>query len=423
MSLNYKEALRGILNNTQRLDSERVCVEETVGYLSAEDVFSKIDMPPFDKSAMDGYAVTAQDTQDAPVRLRCVGLIQAGEDFKGKILHGECVKIMTGAALPKGVDSVVMIEDTVDSDGFVNIKFPASKRQNICFKGEDVQKGKKVLEKNRVISASCVALLAAVGRRLVKVVKRPKVAVLNTGGEIAHPSRKLSRGQIYNSNGPQLAAPGRKLSRGQIYNSNGPQLAALLKSDGIKPLYLGIVKDRPKELMRAVRKGFKSDIFLISGGVSMGDYDLVPGTLKRMGTKEIFHKVNIKPGKPLFFGKKARTLIFGIPGNPVSNFLTYQIFIRPAVYKMSGYSSYFPRFEKGILRSSFRQKAGRTHFVLVNIEKKDSNWHVNPVSCHGSADVLALSKANGFMVVDKGINYIKPGSEVKVFLWKEGLIT
>ena len=401
--LHYREALKIVLDNARRLTSERVFVEEAISYILAEDVYSKIDMPPFNKSAVDGYAVIAQDTQDAPVKLKCIGLIQAGGSFKRKIVRGECVKIMTGASLPKGTDSVVMIEDTTDSDKFVNINDPVSKWKNVAFKGEDIQKEKKVLEKNRVISSACVALLATVGRRFVKVIKRPEVTILNTGGEIV--------------------PPGSKLSRGKIYNSNGPQLAALLKSDGIDPHYLGITEDKPKELMQAIRKGLKSDIFLISGGVSMGDYDFVPSILKRAGVKEIFHKVNIKPGKPLFFGKKAKTLIFGIPGNPVSNFLIYQLFIRPTVYKMSGYSSYWPRFKKGILKNSFRQKTGRTHFVLAAAEKKDSTWYVNPVSSHGSADVLALSKANAFIVVGKNISYLSAKSKVEILLWKERLIT
>ncbi len=401
--LNYKEALKIVLNNTRRLTSERVCVEEATGYLLAEDVYSKIDMPPFNKSAMDGYAVIARDTQDAPVKLKCIGLIQAGENFKKKIFQGECVKIMTGAPLPEGADSVVMIEDIMGSGKYVEIKSPVSKWQNVCFKGEDIREGEKVLKKDRIISGSCIALLATVGRRLVKVTKGPMVTILNTGGEIM--------------------PLGRKLSRGQIYNSNGPQLVALLKSDRIDPRYLGIAEDKPKELMQAIRKGLKSDIFLISGGVSMGDYDLVPSVLKRAGVKEIFHKVNIKPGKPLFFGKKAKTLIFGIPGNPISNFLTYQLFIRPTVYKMSGYSFYRPSFKKGILENSFRHKTGRTHFVLAYAQKKGRNWYVNPVSCHGSADVLALSKANAFIVVGKNIGYLRVKSKVGILLWKERLIT
>lgn len=403
MTLNYEDALKSVLSRTRRLTPEKIFIEDAIGWLLAEDIYSKIDMPPFNKSAMDGYAVIAQDTQGGPAKLKCIGLIQAGGNFKKKILHGECVKIMTGAPLPKGSDSVIMIEDVTSSGKYVEIKNPVKKWENVCFKGEDIHKGKKVLRKGTIITSSCIALLAAVGRRRVNVLKRPDVTILNTGGEIV--------------------PLGRKLSRGQIYNSNGPQLTALLKSDGINSHYLGIAQDKPAELMQAVKKGLKGDMFLISGGVSMGDYDLVPSILKRAGVREIFHKVNIKPGKPLFFGRTAKTLVFGIPGNPVSNFLAYQLFILPAVYNMSGFRLCRPRFENGILESSFRQKTGRTHFVLTAAKKKGSCWRVKPVLCHGSADVLALSKANGFMVVDKDTSYIKAKSEVKIFLWRQGLIT
>ncbi len=395
--ITFEQALKKILENVSVFEEE-VAIENSSGMVSAEDIYSEISMPPFNKSAMDGYALIAENTKSAPVKLKCIGLIQAGEIFKRKVLAGECAKIMTGAALPKGADSVVMVEDAESSSEVITIKVSASKGQNICFKGEDIKKGSKVLEKNRVISSSCIALLAAIGRRFVKVIKRPEAAILNTGGE--------------------LTPPGGKLSRGRIYNSNGPQLSALLKSDGISPRYLGIVKDEREELTRAVRRGLKSDIFLISGGVSMGDYDLVPGILARAGVRKIFHKVGIKPGKPLFFGRKAKTLVFGIPGNPVSNFLAYQLFIRPAVCKISGHASHRPKFEKGILTSPFRQKPGRTHFVLAAAEKKSGGWHVNPVVCHGSADVLALSKSDGFMVVDKNISRLRAGSKVKILLWK-----
>jgi len=395
--LSYKDALKIVLCNTRKLSFDKVLIEEAIGRLSAEDIYSEIDMPPFNKSAMDGYAVSAEDARKSPARLKYVGLIQAGEIFKGKVEPGECVKIMTGAAVPKGADSVVMVEDTTSSGKYVKIDGPVFKWQNICFKGEDIQKGMKVLQKNKIISSACIALLATVGRRVVKVAERPKVAILNTGGEIV--------------------PPGGKLSRGQIYNSNGPQLSALLRSYGIEPCYLGIVEDEPKELMRSIRRGLKSDIFLISGGVSMGDYDLVPGMLKRAGVKEVFHKVNIKPGKPLFFGKKGKTIIFGIPGNPVSNFLTYQLFIRPSIYRTSGYISCGPKIEKGILARPFRQKTGRTHFVLASVERKGGVLQVDPVSSHGSADVHALSKANGFMVVGKNVDYIRARSKVNILLW------
>jgi molybdopterin molybdotransferase len=395
--ISFEQALNIIIKNTKKLSSIKIPVEESTGYILAEDIYSKIAMPPFNKSAMDGYAVIADDIKKVPLRLKCVGLIQAGEDFKSKIKSGECVKIMTGAALPKGTDSVVMVEDTSAYDEDVEIRKPVKKWQNVCFKAEDIQRGSKVFKKNEIISTSSVALLASVGRSFVKVTKKPKVAILNTGGEIV-----------------QL---GEKLARGQIYNSNGPQLSALLKSDGIEPCLLGIAKDEPKELKRAIEKGLLNDIFLISGGVSMGDYDLVPDILKHLGVKEIFHKVNIKPGRPLFFGRKGKTLIFGIPGNPVSNFLAYHVFVRSAIYKMSGYKHYRPVFREGILDKEFCQKRGRKHFILAKISEKDGGWHVSPIGSHGSADILALSRADAFMVADKDVSCIKTKSKVEFIAW------
>jgi molybdopterin molybdotransferase len=397
--ISFEQALNIIIKNTKKLSSVKISIEESTGYISAEDIYSKIAMPPFNKSAMDGYAVIADDIKRIPLRLKCVGNVQAGEKFKSEIKSGECVKIMTGAALPNGTDSVVMVEDTNAYDEDVEIRKSVKKWQNVCFKAEDIQRGSKVFKKSEIISISSIALLASIGRSFVRVTKKPKVAILNTGGEIVQ--------------------PGEKLGRNQIYNSNGPQLSALLKSDGIEPCLLGIARDEPKELKRAIEKGLLNDIFLISGGVSMGDYDLVPGILKHMGVKKVFHKVNIKPGKPLFFGRKEKTLIFGIPGNPVSNFLTYHLFIRPVIYKMSGHTHYKPLFRKGILDEGFCQKRGRKHFILAKISKKNGDWHVSPIGSHGSADILALSRANAFMVVDKNVSWVKTKSKVEFISWRE----
>ena len=395
--ISFEKALNIIVKHAKKLYSIKMPVEKSAGYISAEDIYSKIVMPPFNKSAVDGYAVIAADNKRVPLRMKSLGLIQAGENFRSKIKYGECIKIMTGAVLPKGADSVVMVEDADVHGEDVEIKTSVKKWQNVCFKGEDIQRGTKVLKKNSVIPISSVALLATVGRSFVKVIKKPKVAVLNTGGEIV--------------------PPGEKLTKGRIYNSNGPQILSLLKSDGIDPCFLGIAKDESIELERAIKKGLPNDIFLISGGVSMGDYDLVPDILKRLGVKEIFHKVNIKPGRPLFFGTKAKTLVFGIPGNPVSNFLAYHVFIRPVIYKMSGYKYHGPVFGEGLLDKEFCQKKGRKHFVLAKVSEKDGIWHVNPIIGHGSADVLALSWANGFMVVDKDISYLNAKSRVEFIIW------
>lgn len=396
--LEFEQALKLILSNTNELPVEETAVEGCVGCMLRCDIYSTIEMPPFNKSAMDGYAVKFRDVQNTPVRLKNIAFIQAGQTVKRKVRRGECAKIMTGASLPQGADSVVMVEDAREAGASIEIMKSVKKRSNVCFQGEDIKKGQKILEKGRMLSVSDVALLATVGLRFVRVTKNPSVAVLNTGGEIV--------------------PAGCKLSKRQIYNSNGPQLLALLKSDGINPCFLGIAKDRPQELRKAIRSGFKFDILLISGGVSMGDYDLVPGILGSQGVKEIFHNVKTKPGKPLFFGKRKNTLFFGIPGNPVSNFLAYLIYIRPALYKMMGRIPYKSQFEEGVLEREFHQKPGRKHFVLAKILNKDHCSYVVPVGSHGSADILALSKADGFMVLDADVSIAKAKSKIKFITWK-----
>ncbi len=396
--INYEQALRRILKNTKTLASEYVLIEDSTGVVLRENIYSKIDMPPFTKSAMDGYAVIASNTRGAPVKLKCVGLIQAGQNFTKKLKRGECVKVMTGAAMSKNSDSVVMIENTREKSGCVEVLEEVKRGENVCAKGEDIRRNDMVLRRGRKISSSDIVVFATVGKHSVKAIKKPEVAILNTGGEIV--------------------PAGYKLAKFKIYNSNGPMLIALLKSDNIEPSFLGIAKDEFRELRRAIKKGLEKDIFLISGGVSMGDYDLVPAILASLGVKKIFHKVNVKPGKPFFFGIKNKTLVFGIPGNPVSNFLSYLIFIRPALYKMMGYSFCEPDFKEGLIDRDFHSKTERKHFVLVKIVKKDHVYFLAPVSGHGSADIIALSKADGFMVVDGKSPSIKKHAKLKFITWK-----
>jgi molybdopterin molybdotransferase len=397
--LTYEQALQEILKQAHSLPARNIPIEDAVERVLAEDIFSQIDMPPFDKSAMDGYALRSSDTANVPVQLRCLGTIQAGRFFKQSFKSGCCIKIMTGAPMPQGADSVVMVEDTEQHESRVIVKRSVKPGENVCAKAEDIAKGSKVFSKGKLISISDIALIATIGRRLVKTISSPSVAVLNTGGEII--------------------PVGRKLPKNKIYNSNGPQLCALLRLDGITPRYLGIAKDEPAILKKMISQGLKSDIVLISGGVSMGDYDLVPAVLKQLGVKELFHKVNIKPGKPLFFGVKNRRLIFGIPGNPVSNFLAYQIFIRPAIRKMMGLEDCNLEIKTGILENEFRQKPGRKHFVLAKVEKLKNVDYVSALPGHGSADIAALSAADAFMLVDGEISKIKQGSKVEFITWRK----
>lgn len=389
--ISLEQAIETVLKNAIPLPPVRTRIEEAVGRVLLEDVRSGLDMPPFDKSAMDGYAVK---NAEAGQPLRNAGLILAGDTFKGKVGPGQCVKIMTGAPLPPGADSVIMVEDSEEKDGFVKFLKAAGPGANICLRGEDIRKGRKILARGTVISVSHIAVLAAVGRSHVKTGALPQVSLVNTGGEIV--------------------PPGGKLGRNRIYNSNGPMLSALLKADGINAAPV-IARDEARSLKAAFARAFKSDIVLISGGVSMGDFDLVPGVLKSLGVKCLFHKVRVRPGKPMFFGVKGRKLVFGIPGNPLANFLAYFAYIRPAIRKMACRPDYAPEFKLGTCAGKFEPKTPRRALVLTSV-KGETGYSLTEVSNNGSADILALAAANGFTMVDEGGSVRKNG-KAKFLTW------
>ncbi len=396
--ITFEKALDGIIKHTTILGVKKVLIEESIGMTLAEDIYSKVEMPPFNKSAVDGYALRASDVKTTPVVLRNIGLIKAGDSFGRRLKTGECVKIMTGAPLPEGADSVVMVESTQATGRKIMVLKTLGKRANVCLKAEDLKSGQKVLVKGTQICASHVAVLAAVGRKFVKAIARPRVAVLNTGGEIA--------------------PLGSKLPENCIYNSNGPMLAALFRSDGIQVRPLGVAKDERRDLEKAIKKGLDTDILLISGGVSVGDYDLVPEVLKGLGVKQVFHKVKIKPGKPLFFGVKNKTIVFGVPGNPLAGFLAYLVFVRPALRKMQDSKNYYPVFQEGVLEKLFSQQANRKNFVLARVTKKLGQYYLSPLASHGSADVVSLSQADGFFIADKDVVTMEKNARVKFITWK-----
>lgn len=397
--ITYEQALEAILKNTPVLSEEKISSQESVGRILREDIIAGVEMPPFNRSAMDGYALNYLDIVKIPVKLKCVGLIKAGDISRKKIKRGECIKIMTGAALPENTDCVVMVEYARSKAGMVEILRGAQRGENVFFQGENFRRGSKVLEKGVKIFPSHIPILVTLGRKFIKVAAKPKVAILNTGSEIVR--------------------LGDRLSRNKIYNSNGPMLRALLKSDGLEPAMLGIAKDNKVELKEMIKKGLGHDILLISGGVSVGDYDLVPGVLEELGVKKIFHKVNIKPGKPVFFGVKGKTLIFGIPGNPISNFVAYFIFVKPAMQKMMSCQDYSFGFKEGVLEKEFHKKAGRCYFVLVNVRLKENRYFLSPIDGHSSADTLSLSRADGFMLTGIRVTTIKKDEKVKFITWKE----
>ncbi|MBU0570906.1 MAG: molybdopterin molybdotransferase MoeA [Candidatus Omnitrophica bacterium] len=390
-AINFDKAYDLVLNNCALTGVEEILIEKSAGRILAETLYADMDMPFFNKSAMDGFALRSSDIKNVPVELNVLCTIKAGSREEVFIRNGTAAAVMTGAPVPKGADAVVMVERTKRlKKGLVRINSSAGKGENIRVKGEEIRKGKAVLRKDKHISAPEVAVMASVGKKTVKVYKIPRVAILATGDELV----------------PHF----KNAVKGKIRNSNTPMVSVLVRSLMAEVKDLGIARDNPADLRRKIKKGLDTDILILSGGVSMGEYDLVPRVFEECGIKKIFHKVSIKPGKPVFFGKRKHTLIFGAPGNPVSVLITFLLFIKPAIKKMSG-ADCSHRVLKGILARKFDTKGDRRTYFPTKVKLKDSKYHLKPINYHGSADINAVTKADGFMVIEKGRRQVRKGEE------------
>jgi len=363
---------------------EYIRLMNSLGRILAEDIISAISMPPFDKSAMDGYAISSNDTSE---QFKIVETIAAGSVPSHTIKKGECAKIMTGAMVPPGTDRVVKVEVTREENGFMSIT-GEDKYLNICYCGEDVKPGDKILGKGQIIRPQEAGIIASMGTANVPVYKKPLVGIITTGSEIREPGETLSTGQIYNSNAYSIGA--------QVL-----QAGALVK-------YAGIVGDDINNIKNAIDSLLsETQMVLISGGVSMGDYDFVPQTLKELGVDLKFDKVAIQPGKPTVFGVRDKTLVFGMPGNPVSTFTIFEIFVKQMLYKLMG-SVYTPMILKGTLRKDFKRKnAERTAYIPV---KYSNDAFIDTLEYHGSAHLTALSSANALLSIPVGVKEIPQGS-------------
>ena len=294
-----------------------VALDDALSRVLAEDVVSDLDLPPFDRAAMDGYALRASDVADAPAALEVVGEVRAGQWPDLTVGPGQAVRIMTGAPLPPGADAVQQVEKTQPLDEFrVTIRSPVEPGANVAPRGSEVRAGDVVLARGRVIDPAAIAVLASAGKARVRVARRPVVALLVTGDEIVDVS----------------ASP----APGQIRNSNGPAVAAQARLAGATVRLLGVAPDRQEAIAEALGAGLAADVLVVSGGVSAGDYDLVEPALLGLGATFLFTKVAVKPGAPLVFGRRGETLVFGLPGNPVSAQVTFDLFVRPALLRMQG---------------------------------------------------------------------------------------
>lgn len=368
--------------------TERVALLESLGRVLAEDIVSPIAMPPFDKSAMDGYAVRSGDDAE---RFTIVETIAAGAIPLKPILPGQCARIMTGAMLPPGADRVIKFELTREEDQFM-IPTGRDDGGNICFLGEDIRPGDVVVKRGALIRPQEIGIMASVGFPKAPVFLKPKVGIVATGSEIVPPGQPLERGKIYNSNAYSIAA--------QVFRCGAEVVIGRSVEDEEQRM-----ADVLEEMIRAM------DMVLISGGVSMGDFDFVPGVLRTLGVDLLFKSVAIQPGKPTVFGRRGKTVVFGLPGNPVSTFTIFEIFVRRILYKMAGHD-YMPEIRPGRLAKDYRRKhAERNLFTPVFI---DESGLVHAITYHGSAHFSSLALSNALLPVAAGVMEMKAGTEVYV---------
>jgi molybdopterin molybdotransferase len=386
--ISFEKAFEIIMNSAFTLEKEQVGLAQSLHRILAADIKSDIDMPPFNKSAMDGYACRREDLHET---LNVIEIIQAGYRPQKTVGKNECAKIMTGAIVPEGADFVANVENTeTTADNQIRItdnNIPV----NICYQGEDIKRGEFVLRQGALILPQHIAVLVNAGISAVPVYKKPRVSIVTTGSE--------------------LREPGMPLPDGCIRNSNSYQLIGQLQRMAIEPEYLGIAEDTENSLNILIQKALStSDILLLSGGVSMGDYDLVPAVLAANQVNIMFNMVAMQPGKPLTFGTRGKTAIFAFPGNPVSTFFPFEIMAKPFIYKLMGHE-YIARKYPLITGVDFtRKRAERKTFIPVKIE----NGKVFPVEFHGSAHINSLCDAEGIISFPLGVLEIKKGQEVEV---------
>lgn len=385
--ITFEEATALVSGAAMPLSVETISLSECLGRVLAIDVFADMDIPPFDKSAVDGFACRREDISNP---LRIVETIAAGSVPVSAIGPNECSRIMTGAMLPPGADTVVMVENT-EIEG-ENVRFTGNQSAaNICFTAEDIHKNDKVLSSGIRINPQHIAVLASVGCHSPVVYRRPVIGVISTGNE--------------------LVEPGEAALAGQIRNSNGWQLMAQVQKSGCIAHYFGIADDSPEGTHKKIKDAeAECDIILLTGGVSMGDYDYVPGVIAEAGYKTLFHNIAVQPGKPTVFAIKDNTYLFGLPGNPVSAFVQFELIIRLLIDKITGCTEPQTLLRLPLGSDYRRRKSDRKSFLPVRIRLNE----VFPVEYHGSAHIHAYVEADGIISVNIGETEILKGTLVDV---------
>lgn len=387
--IQFEEAHEIVLGSARLLGSEPVDLVNSSGRILAEDIISDIDMPPFDKSSMDGYACKLADIRNP---LKVLEILPAGKKPEKIIGKNQCSKIMTGAAVPEGADCVIMVEHTkLNKSGEVLFTADTTDK-NIYLKGEDIKAGDVVLERFRRICPQHVAILASAGKARPIVSKQPRVGIIATGDELIEPSQQLPPFSIRNSNSYQL-------------------YTQIMAVDSI-PTYYGIAKDTENDIDNKLKQALReNDVVLLSGGVSMGDFDLTPSIMERNGINIKFKSIAVKPGKPTHFGLSSEAYCFGLPGNPVSTFVQFECLIKPFLYKLMGYDYPYVH-SKAILESDVLIKPhDRVSWIPVSLI---NDHKAVPLTYHGSAHIHALRYADGFIIIPIGSSGMAKGTTVTV---------
>lgn len=384
-----------VLSRIQPLGAETIPLARSHRRILAGNILADIDLPPFDRSRMDGYAVRSADVATVPVTLRVIGEIAAGAQFEQRVEAGEAVKIFTGAPVPAGADAVQKVEVTRISERGVEILESATSGQFITPHASEVATGEKVAEAGREIGPAEMAVLASFGYASVSVGRRPRVAVMSTGSELVDVS----------------STP----SGAQIRNSNSYTLGAYAERAGARVNMLETVKDTPQATRDAlIRAADNHDVVITSGGVSMGDYDLVKAALNEIGAEIYFDRVMIRPGKPTVFAKRGRTYFFGLPGNPVSTSVTFNVFARPAIRRMMGDALPGPSTVSARLSRVVKDSSSRRSYLPAWLSIEKGRAMVEPLKWGGSSDLVAFVRANAMIVVREEVHEIAEGELVEV---------
>ena len=400
MAITYEEALASVLSFVRIQGVHEVPLPDAVGEILARDVLADRNIPPFPRAAMDGFAIvwTGKETEKS---YRVAGTVNPGTVWSGDATGKDCVRIMTGAMVPTPFDTVIQVEHAHEENtDSVRFRIPVGRGQNVANEGEDVREGSVLIPSGTYLSAHHVTTLASVGRWEVPVYKRPSVAIIATGGELVEPWEEAS--------GPM------------IRNGNAHFLFAALKGLGFREVrYLGIVPDEREMMIAKIREGLSRDFLLVSGGVSMGDVDIVPDCLEACGVRKILHRIAVKPGKPIFAGESpGGGIVIGLPGNPVAVLVHFPMFLRPLLLKASGATEHLPKPILLPLAQNAVNRSGGKKFAIARLERIGGQTRVVEIPSHGSGDFVSASRAEGVFDIPLGRPHLPAGETVRFYpIW------